>query len=346
MSRFVLCFLMGALVISLVGTGCAMNFRPASLVPRERLVGIRVSIPGAPERAAPLPGETFEALPILVSPDDASPVTTAWLACPQLPSRTGIASCGGEPLGFGAPVLGTAPPMQVTVPVDLVARGATAILFAIATCDRGALPRLPDDVSASILPTCEGGDPEARAELSLMSVPVAFDPATANRHPNLGDETITLTDPAGVERPWEPTTEALPADCALAPDAPTLPHLTLPTPPAMGEIDEALLDWTFSITSSNDDRERYQQILPGGVPAAEAREVIQISHYLTAGTFGRQFSAIEGLEDVTEPSTIVWTLPDAEDVPATGLLVHVWWVARDLRGGMAVTERALCVTPP
>ena len=353
MSRAVLSIGGLSIGLGILFSGCAMDFRPASLVPRARLVGVHVEIASAPERASPLPGETFSAAPIVVAPDGASPLTTAWLACPLLPSRTGVPACGGEPLGFGPPVLGAAPAMTVTVPMDATVRGATSILFAVASCDEGALPRLPEDASTSVIPTCEGGGPDARAELSVFSVPIAFDPTLANLHPTLDDEITTLISPdgpdgaMGTERAWIAATEALPLTaCAARPDDASMPHVRLPTPPAMGEIDEDLLDWTFTITSSQGDRERYVRVVPGGEPPMEAREVIQISHYLTAGTFARQFSAIEGLNDVTEPSTVDWTVPDAEDVPADGLSVRVWWVARDLRGGMAITERALCVLPP
>jgi hypothetical protein len=111
------------------------------------------------------------------------------------------------------------------------------------------------------------------------------------------------------------------------------------------ELDPDLLTFAFSITSTPDDRERYVELLPGNEPPREAREVLQISHYLTAGTFERQFSAFEGLDDSVGPSSVDWDLPAVEDVPEGGLLVRFWWVARDLRGGMAVTERRLCVVP-
>jgi len=329
----------------LLGIGCGMDFRPPSLVPRARLVGVRVEIAGAPERAAPLPGETFDAAPIVLANEGASPLTTAWFACGLLPSRTGVPSCAGGPLASGDAVLGAAPTMRVFVPTDLPARGVFSILFAIASCDEGALPLLPEDTTG--LPSCAGGGPDARSELSVFTVPIATDPALANRHPDLSDETIAITAPDGSERPWAVPSGLPEADgCALLPDDAALPHLALPVAPEGMEVDPDLLTFAFSLTSSPDDRERYVEILPGNEPPSEAREVLQISHYLTAGTFERQFSAFEGLEDSVEPSSVDWDLPAAEDVPESGLLVRLWWVARDLRGGMAVTERRLCVVPP
>ncbi len=339
MTRAFVCSLLLAVV------GCGMDFRPPSLVPRARLVGVRVEIAGAPERAAPLPGETFDAVPIVLSNDGASPLTTAWFACGLLPSRTGVPACAGGPLATGDAVLGAAPTMRVFLPPDLPARGVFSLLFAIASCDEGALPVLPEDTTG--LPSCAGGGPDARAELSVFTVPIATDPALANRHPDLRDETITLTSPDGAERTWAaPSGPSAPDGCALLPDEPGLPHLALPVAPEGMEVDPERLTFTFSITSSPDDRERYVEVLPGNEPPSEAREVLQISHYLTAGTFERQFSAFEGLEDALQPSSVDWDLPAAEEVPDGGLLVRVWWVARDLRGGMALTERRLCVVPP
>lgn len=328
----------------LLAAGCGMDFRPPSLVPRARVVGVRVEIDGAPERASPLPGETFSARPIVVQNDGASPLTTAWLACPLLPSRTGVPACAGEPLALGAPELGSAPPMRVTVPADALGRGVFAVLFAVASCDGGATPSLPEGTTG--LPSCRGGADDARAELSVFTVALADTALASNRHPELSDEAITITAPDGTERSWAAPMGPSPAGCALLPDDPSLPHVPLPPTPEGTERDPAPFTHVFSITSSPDDRERYQELLPGGEPPRDTREVIQISHYLTAGTFERQFSAIEGLDDVAGPSTVEWEAPLAEDVPPDGLVVRVWWVARDLRGGMAVAERALCVVPP
>lgn len=332
-------------LLALLGPGCAMDFRPASLVPRARLVGMRAVVPGAPERASLLPGETVDLVPIVVAPEGASPITTAWQACPLAPSRTGVPGCGGAPIASGTAPLGEAATMTVTVPPDAFSRGLFALLFVVASCDGGATPELPPGGSTTSLSTCSGGSADARAELSLFTVFVSPTPALANRHPDLTDETVTLTDPDGVERPWDLPDPAVTGACAALPDEPRLPHVTLPVAMEGVELDEALLTWTFGITSSPDDREPYQEVLPGSEPPRDTREVIQISHYTTGGTFARQFSAIEGLEDTTIPSTIDWQLPDAADVPAEGLLVRFWWVARDLRGGMAVTDRALCVVP-
>lgn len=338
--------LLGAWAVVLLAAGCGSDFRPASLVNRSRLVGIRLDVEDGSDRAEPAFGETFTATPLIVAPDGASPLTSAFFACALLPSRSGVPACAGAPLAAGMPVPGTAPPMRVSVPAELAAQGITSVLLAIATCDDGAVPRLGESGDTSSLPTCEGGGADARAELSIFTVPLTASPATANRHPNLEDETTTLSDPGGTTRAWAPSTSPPPSGgCAGLADGDSLPHVRRPPPRAVGELDEDELVWTLSITSSSDDRERYQRVVPGGEPPMDTREALQISHYLTAGTLARQFSAIEGLEDTVEPSAIEWTLPEASDIPPEGLVVRFWWVARDLRGGMTITERALCVLP-
>jgi len=333
-----------AFTLSVLVLGCGDDFRPASLVDRARLVGIEVVIEGADGRAAPLAGETFMAQPIVLRASDDQVLTSAWFACPLRAARTGTPSCAGPVLSSGDAVVGMTPPMMVTVPNDAASRGIQSVLFAIATCDRGAMPAMVMD-SPSMLPTCDGGDAEARAELSVMVVPLALDEESANRHPSLDDETISLVAPDGTTATWAPP-GAVRDDCALAVDDPSLPHIALPPVLRDGEeVPEEERTWTLQITSTPDDRERYQAVLFGGAPPMDAREVVQISHYVTAGILARQFSAIEGLEDTTDPSTIDWLAPDPDDVPSTGRVVHFWWVVRDLRGGAASIERTACVVP-
>jgi hypothetical protein len=332
------------LSLSALWFGCADDFRPASLLDRARLVGIEVVIDGDPGRAAPLAGATFVARPIVLRSSDEQVLTSAWFACPLREARTGAPSCAGPVLSSGDAVVGMTPPMMVTVPADAASSGIQSILFAIATCDLGAVPAI-DMESTSMLPACSGGDAEARAELSVMVVALARDEASANRHPSLDDETISLVAPDGTTATWAPP-GAVRDDCALATGDPSLPHITVPPVMRDGEeVPEEERTWTLQITSTPDDRERYQVVLFGGEPPMETREVLQISHYVTEGTLARQFSAIEGLEDTADPSTIDWLAPDPADVPSTGRVAHFWWVARDLRGGMAWVQRTACLVP-
>ena len=75
------------------------------------------------------------------------------------------------------------------------------------------------------------------------------------------------------------------------------------------------------------------------------REVVTLSHFTSGGELERQFSAWEG-DGVAWPegAELEWT--PTEIGPATdGTLVRFWFVARDGRGGLAYTTRAVCVVP-
>jgi hypothetical protein len=77
------------------------------------------------------------------------------------------------------------------------------------------------------------------------------------------------------------------------------------------------------------------------------REAIQLSHFATAGKLERQISFVES-GDLRDPAAISvdWTPPPATEVPAGGLPVHFYFVARDLRGGADWLTKSLCVVPP
>ena len=74
------------------------------------------------------------------------------------------------------------------------------------------------------------------------------------------------------------------------------------------------------------------------------REELQLSPFATAGELVERYAYVEAddTRDVS-PIAVEWTAPDADEVPADGLRVAFTFVVRDLRGGIDVTTRALCV---
>lgn len=315
----------------------ASDFRPASLVYRPRIVGMISHVAADATRAAPLGGEQVELETIVVAPEgEEGTLSTAWLACLAAPTRTGVPSCGGAPLGTsGPPAPGVVQPIVLDLPeVAPSPLGAPSILLTVVSCDGGAVPDLSMlSMGSTTPPSCVGGEPDARAELTLFTMPVALAAATANHHPSIDDETFTIELEGGTAMAWNDA--PFPSgNCAALAASPELPRFV-----ATGEEESVILRWT----SSGDDRERYSTFLAGTGEPVERREALQVSHYVTAGELPRQFSGIESMEPDTTGGEIAWTTPAPADVPEGGLVVRFFWVERDLRGGFDVAQRALCL---
>lgn len=85
-----------------------------------------------------------------------------------------------------------------------------------------------------------------------------------------------------------------------------------------------------------DDREVY--------PTAdgEARELLQLATFATAGDVEDHFAIVEA-DDGSLERTIEWVPPN--EVAADGTIVHFTFVIRDGRGGIDAATRSLCVVP-
>lgn len=323
-------------------SGCGpSDFRPPSLVDRPRIVGMITSVAADATRATPVGGERVTVTPVLVEPEgEEGTLSTLWLACLAAPTRSGLPSCGSMPLAFGGPAApGVVSPIVIDLPpIPPSPFGAPSLLLTLASCDGGATPALPADATSATQPTCTGGAEDARAELTVFTMPVGLEAEGANHHPSIDDEEIALRIGMGEERVWEATADPLPSGgCAALAETAALPRVTV----TETDIPVVTLGWT----SGPDDRETYEVFIEGASVAERRREALQISHFVTAGTFERQFSAVEsGDPDDVRPE-IEWTPPSRGDIDAAGEVVRFWWVARDLRGGMDVVARVLCVAP-
>lgn len=315
--------------VLLLLSACGMDFDAASFVERPRLVGAQTVVAGAPGRATPLPGDAVTLEPWLLQPEEPSPVRASTVICAATDVRRGAAGCRGMPLAVVPP---TAPsetlaPIPFVVPPLEALGGASQLLVIVASCDRGATPSLD---ASTFLPSCD--DPMARAELTTLNVPLAFEAALANQHPSLADEDYTVSD-----RAWAaPPAELAARGCASEADSDALPRLVVPRDAAPPDADEPFTV-TLTFTASEDDRETY------GPAASPLRENLQISHYVTHGAMERSFSAFDALTATGEPLDIDWTPPAVAEIPAEGVVVRFTWIARDLRGGFARADRALCL---
>ena len=232
-------------------------------------------------------------------------------------------SSAETPIGWGvlvgpALLTGDARPIVFEVPIpDAATLGTTRSLSAVGlVCSDGA----PTLTPGSMMPSCSAGT--TRSTTLLYTLALARAEVPANHNPELGADFATFD---GVL--WEPPADALPATgCAALTGGGALPLVPVSMTVKLIRLVVA-------------DAQRESVINVDGSPVTEA---ITLSHFTSDGELERQFSVFEGVTAV--PSEIEWT-PTKLTPSADGTLVRFWFVARDGRGGLAFTTRALCVVP-
>jgi hypothetical protein len=250
------------------------------------------------------------------SPRPGESATVKWIvASPDGPAAMGwaLAACLPDSQGDCGTSLGEvagndAPTLAFTVPPAETLGPATRVLVTGIFCPDG-------HPAATGTPGCDGN---GAPTLTTLSVPLDRG-GEGNLSPSLASATFTIDG-----APW-PVTD----DCAA------LPVIT---------ADEKKRSIGFAIAGQ---REIYQSTAsPDGV-ARPVREGIQLSHFATAGKLPRQLSFIES-SDERDPAelSVDWTAPPVAEVPPGGLVVHFYFVARDLRGGLDWQTRTLCITQP
>jgi hypothetical protein len=302
--------LFGFLVIA----GCGPTFDPASLIANTRVVGARIEVDGAPDRASPKPGETATVTWLVTSPDTTPPLSWTFAVCAP---GTGASS----PACLAAPLArfdGTAAPPQISLPVpsEAVLGGATSLTLYGGIC-AGVDSTLQFD-SQSGLASCTNGGRGTTISL-VMPLQQGDD---ANHNPT-ADRSFTLDSAA-----W-PAPTATDDPCVQGPRV------------TAGSKDHVIGD-----TTEGSDREPFT-VVAGDPPATTpARESLQISQFTTAGKLKSQFSFVEATDqNATTTVDVTWDAPEAALVPAAGAAVTFTFVVRDDRGGTDWTTRTLCVTP-
>jgi hypothetical protein len=299
-----------AVALSVLAAACAPEMDPVSLVERTRVIGARVEVEGAPERSSPRPGETANVSWLMTSPTDMPPLGWAFVLCPG-------ASAGDDLGGVGEPLAifqgRDHPTMKVVVPAREALGNASELVLFGRVCTASE-PKL----DATGRPVCtDSGDGTTAA----VSITLERDDWT-NRNPVLDAEAFRFAD-----LPWRAT--AAGATCADLP-----------------QVKAATEDHVIRIETSAADRESYVIMQGDPLRPTNKREWLQISQYITAGEYERSFSTIETDALGDRPSVEVkWEAPAADKVPAEGLVVRFTFVARDMRGGVDWTTRAVCVTP-
>ncbi len=234
---------------------------------------------------------------------------------------SGEAFCSGDPFAFSlqAEPRDEDPVVTFTVPDEAALGDATAILMLGVICPDGT-PVL--DLAARDV-RCDGSD-EPRT-LAQFTIQLASDDAEPNRSPVIPADAFTFDDAA-----WPAPTAAHPATgCADGAGTDELPLRSV------GAADVAAP--VIGITGDDASRETF--IGPGDV---ERREDLVYQVFASLGEPDRLYTV---LDDDTTEDTLEWALPTADQVDASGTLVHFWLVLLDQRGGTAWTERQACVIP-
>lgn len=225
------------------------------------------------------------------------------LAACPAATTTGLPFCNG-PVFAASTSRGPVPMLALSIPADMDAR-SVVILGAI--CASGAPVIDPTTFEAS----CDDG---SLADLVSQHVFLARDGVT-NHHPDLSGSPFMLADTT-----WDPSAE---------PGCDGLPEVAAGSAEVLVGVDvDAAARETFSVDGNP---------MPW-------REELQLSPFATAGELTQRYAYVEADDDRPVSRVAVqWTAPGADELPAGGLRVTFTFVLRDMRGGVDVATRALCV---
>jgi hypothetical protein len=301
-------------LVFLVFAGCGPTFDPASLIANTRVVGARLEVDGAPDRASPVPGETVNVAWLVTSPDTTPPLGWRFAVCAP---GTGASA----PACLAAPLArfdGTAAPPRISIPVpsEAVLGGVTSLTLHGAIC--AGVDSMPQFDSQNGLASCANGGRGTTVSLDIS----LQEGAEANHNP-VAERAFMLDGAA-----W-PTPAAADDPCVQGPRVPA---------GSKGHV--------IANTTQGSDREPYTVVMGDPPVATPTREGLQISQFSTAGKLKSQFSFVEATDgNATTTVDVAWDAPEAAEVPAGGMSVTFTFVVRDDRGGTDWTTRTLCVTP-
>ena len=300
-------------VAILATTGCGDPLKRPELIEETRVIGARAGVVGDEAEARPDPGQSVRVTWLVAYPGEPAPLSWAMWACPAIPVSYGTPQCADVPLVLeerDEPV--TAPVELVFDVPDADSTSYDEIAVSGVMCTRGA-PRLGDSLAAS---GCD--DPAAAVHRVTFPVTIARN-GDHNRNPSL-DQAVHSLDADPWPAPAGGTGVA--GDCANAPDLPVVE-------PGSHHV----------LRLEIDDSER--EALHSDQAFSPSREELQISHFATDGALARPYSGIAA--DEPNRVEVGWVAP--EEVGTGGTIVRFYFVARDLRGGVGWTVRAVCVAP-
>lgn len=298
---------------------CGPSVDPAWLVVEARMTGLLASVDDAGERVTPRPGETLRLQPLYAQPDG-TPVRPSWVFAACEPATTsGFAFCASEPFAFDAKAdpAEADRPFVVTLPEDYTNRN---LLFLGAVCMNGAIDlSLASDLMSGLDPSRICVDGVGVPQVFTFPHPVAVDENRENDAPRIAS--ITL---GGEAWTAEPTTTG----SCVGMGYPEIPHGSEPV--------EILL------SAREGDFEPYERLASNGQRETVTEE-LYVETLSPIRRIARRFTFLT-LEDPVADLDIAPV--DAElSVPEGGLLVPIFFVLRDQRGGFDAATRAVCVTP-
>lgn len=286
---------------------CADPFDPGSLIVEPRVLGVQVEVEGAAQRATPHPGETVH-ITLLTASLEVQPVFH-WALAVCVAGADPQQPCQGDPLVVARDT-SSAPSLTLVVPSESTLGAARALSLFGVVCSRG------EPVSDAAGGHCAGD--------GAHGTPLSYELALAegsdeNLQPDLAQTVFRLD---GVS--WPANTAPQPG-CAAQPD--------LPRVHADGK------EHQLAIVLGPNARETYVSRDQRAV-----REELELSQFVTAGALSRQFSFVEASDTTLQPEvTAGWKAPHDKDLTGPEETVRLIVLVRDLRGGIAQTERSLCV---
>jgi hypothetical protein len=304
-------------IAAVLAAGCSGDLPVASTLERTRVLGARVEVASDPGRAEVSPGEAASVAWLIEGPRTPGTLdwafalcTTAGGACADAPQPVGT--------GSGAPVS-----VPFTTP-DAATLGTKFLpLMLGVVCADGTIGFDP----ATALGTCAGID--ASGTSVTFTVPVVPDGETPNRHPALANDVLEIGGAV-----WDAASATAVAGDAC--DATTGLPLVAATPEGKDAVSQEI-----RIISDGDDRETYT---PEGKMVAQLED-LQISNFTTAGKFEASYAAIFATDTRPDADVIVkWEPPSVTTITGAGQVAVFHFVVRDLRGGLDMITRSLCVT--
>ncbi len=292
-----------------LATGCGDPIKEAQRIEELRVLGARLEVADAPERATPEPGETATATWLLADPT-ALPPNVIWSmrVCIAEDSSYGVPLCRDE--AFDSAEQGepssAAPSLTFEVPSQDELAGSQRLAVLAVFCDGGTLD-IADDFLRS---TCKGAGVVQRASFDVF----VAEADSHNSNPDVSGATLELDG-----EPWDGT----------------------PDSPACGSDDLMTL-------RADGSKHRVTLTLPEGARENRERELddvqresLQISQLATLGVFERRFSGITP-EDDDLRIDVSWKAPGEVAEPT---VASFYFVVRDDRGGTSWLTRSACVEP-
>lgn len=296
----------------LLVAACGDPLKPPGLIEEPRVIGGKIEVDGEPRRAWPAPGEGATVRWLVGYPAQKVPTTWGLLVCPGLPQSTGVAECAGAPIATAVNEAPSTeePSLHFELPGGDALAGVERAVALGLLCDAG-VPVWRGSITDS---GCS--DPAARPLKVSLEIGIERD-GEENHNPDLTAATVALDD-----QTWDP---APPGDEAGARCE-------------GGEARPAIAAGSgahrISIETSAGDRE--------AIPSTGLREPLELTVLVTGGDLDRPYGVIEG-DAASDRLEFTWEAPAT--APAAGVIVRLYVVGRDRRGGVDWAERALCVSP-